>query len=310
MARVLPIAPTPGSALSAWTLQVGGAFTVVGLAGAYARGLLRLQRQGLDWPGRRSTSWFLGVLLLGYVELGWLGVYGRYIAWAFALQVVLILLVVPVLLACGRPLALAVDTAGSERATRMLAIADGRFLRTVASPLIAPLLVPVTMSAIWFSSLYSLLLQHGWALQVGEVVLLIIGFFVALGVVGDGRGHDGSMRLGAAVAIGTLELLADAIPGIGVRLRDGVLAAPWWSSLHKGWGASPLRDQQHAGAILWFVAEVVDLPFMIIMVRRWIKADEREARAIDRVLDERDATEPEPSNGLWWETDPRFRHRR
>jgi cytochrome c oxidase assembly factor CtaG len=42
-----------------------------------------------------------------------------------------------------------------------------------------------------------------------------------------------------------------------------------------------LPDQQFAGGVLWCVAELIDLPFLILIFRRWLAADAREAAAAD-----------------------------
>jgi putative copper resistance protein D len=84
---------------------------------------------------------------------------------------------------------------------------------------------------------------------------------------------------------GVLELLLDAAPGIFVRLRHGLLAPDYYASVHRTWGPSPLNDQHVGGTILWTVAEVVDLPFLVLLVRRWIKVDAQEAARVDRELD-------------------------
>jgi putative copper resistance protein D len=78
--------------------------------------------------------------------------------------------------------------------------------------------------------------------------------------------------------------------------------------------------------VLWVVAEIVDLPFLALLVLQWIRADEREARALDARLDAQaervtgptssgsasagsvgtGAGRPEESlrERPWWEVDP------
>ncbi|MGF7239358.1 MAG: cytochrome c oxidase assembly protein, partial [Frankia sp.] len=85
--------------------------------------------------------------------------------------------------------------------------------------------------------------------------------------------------------LGFLELLLDAIPGILVRLRNDLLAPGYYGVLHRPWGPSPMSDQRFGGAILWFVAEIIDLPFLVLLVSRWIRVDAQEAARVDRELD-------------------------
>ena len=59
------------------------------------------------------------------------------------------------------------------------------------------------------------------------------------------------------------------------------------------------RFEQHAGAALWFIAEFADLPFLLIVIRRWIRVDQLDAVRVDR------DSQAEPEFSLpWWETDP------
>src|SRR5205823_2969821 len=83
------------------------------------------------------------------------------------------------------------------------------------------------------------------------------------------------------VFAGLLELLLDAIPGFVLRSETHLLGTGMWPGLMRPWGASPLRDQQLAGDVLWIVAEVLDIPFLAVMLYRWTKADEKEQRRID-----------------------------
>src|SRR5205823_14085380 len=109
------------------------------------------------------------------------------------------------------------------------------------------------------------------------------------------------------------ELLVDAVPGIVLRLQTSLSSSFFTHRLARDWALSPINDQQRAGAILWAVAEVLDLPFLLLIFRRWVRADAREAAEIDTVLDaERIAREsgPEPARDEpWWLSDPRLRDR-
>jgi hypothetical protein len=53
-----------------------------------------------------------------------------------------------------------------------------------------------------------------------------------------------------------------------------------------------LDDQHTAGGILWAVAEVLDLPFLVLAATRWMRADAVEARRIDAELDAESASPP------------------
>ena len=102
------------------------------------------------------------------------------------------------------------------------------------------------------------------------------------------------MAIGFLIAF--LELFADAIPGILLRLHHGVIGAAAGLSTLPTWVPSPLRDQQLSGDVLWFLGEAIDLPFLAWLVVRWIRADAREAAVVDARLD----AEPHDDRP-WWE---------
>jgi cytochrome c oxidase assembly factor CtaG len=52
------------------------------------------------------------------------------------------------------------------------------------------------------------------------------------------------------------------------------------------WFPSPLRDQQLAGDLMWFLAETVDLPLIILMFVRFSRSDKHEAKSFDDLSDE------------------------
>lgn len=55
-------------------------------------------------------------------------------------------------------------------------------------------------------------------------------------------------------------------------------AASWWPT--------PLHDQHLAGDFLWFIAEVADVPVLVILMIRWMRSDRRDAAGFDDLPDE------------------------
>ena len=95
----------------------------------------------------------------------------------------------------------------------------------------------------------------------------------------------GSMAVALALTIGVFELLLDAIPGIVLRLRTTLITSYFDHRTAHTWSPSALHDQQLGGAVLWCVAELIDLPFLLLVYLRWLRADERDAAQIDTVLE-------------------------
>ena len=84
-----------------------------------------------------------------------------------------------------------------------------------------------------------------------------------------------------------VELLLDAIPGLLLRLNDGILDhAPAILGRLPLWFPSPLHDQHLSGDFLWFIAEVADVPVLVLLFVRWMRLDRREGKRLDELSDE------------------------
>ena len=116
------------------------------------------------------------------------------------------------------------------------------------------------------------------------VLIVAVGALIVLPLVStdDSRG---SMAVALALTIGVFELLLDAIPGIVLRLRTTIVTSYFDHRTEHTWSPGHLHDQQLAGAVLWCVAELIDLPFLFLVYLRWLRADERDAAEIDTVLE-------------------------
>jgi putative membrane protein len=286
---------TTASSWSAWHLDWPIAVLVLLLGTAYGLALGRI-RQRL--PVIRTVSFTGGLLLVVLVTMWWPGAYDHELMWVFTLQVITLLAVAGPLLCLGRPLTLAALVFPQGR---LRAILDARPLKLLTSPVIAPLLVPIALAVVFFTPLLVGALRSDGVLELTQLGLLIGGVLFALPLAGDDRERT-VLALTAGIFIGFLELFLDAVPGIVIRLTAHPIVTTV-ASLRHPWGPSPLTDQQHAGSILWFLAEFMDIPFLALLFVQWARRDKVEAAKIDEVEDD----DPTP----WWLKDPeRFDARR
>jgi putative copper resistance protein D len=315
---------TPRTALSTFATAPSSIIVCVMIflaAVAYLAGVRRVRSQGDRWHAGRAAVFILGGLGgLAVVLLGALEVYSSVLLSVLTVQVLILLLVLPLLLALGRPFELL-------RLARRGPTEPGAWLRRLDNPLIAPALLPVVTGLIFFTPVLDVLARGGLPGLAVRVALTALGLLIALPLVQGGVARA-SVAIAAALFVGFLELLADAIPGIALRLASSPVSSVYPAG--RTWGPSVLGDQHTAGSVLWVVAEIVDLPFLALLVLQWIRADEREARALDARLDaqaerrltrptateptatEATATEPTVGRGVpedpvrerpWWEVD-------
>jgi putative membrane protein len=317
----LPV-PVIGDIATRWTAQpiaLAAAVVAAGWYGWSLRSLLADPREGrAGWPVRRTVTFAIGIAVLVWATCGVAEVYSHSLYWVWTSQQLMLLLIVPVLLMAGQPIELARRTRGERSLpVRLVASPAGRLF---ANPLVGPILIPALSIVLFFGPV------PGWAIDVRvigwvlPVLIVAAGALIVLPLVStdDTRG---SMAVALALTIGVFELLLDAIPGIVLRLRTTLITSYFDHRTAHTWSPSALHDQQLGGAVLWCVAELIDLPFLLLIYLRWLRADERDAAEIDTVLEaERIArAAPGPDNehnpnpagtdAPWWLSDPEMRQR-
>jgi putative membrane protein len=316
---------SPGSAgAGAWTFEPITTVALVLFAGAVFAGARRSRRvSGSSWTGWRAASFSAGIAIGLLAVDGWPGVYARTLFSVFISQQLVLLLISPLLIACGRPLGPLRVLFPSVSLPHPLA----RVLGVLTHAVVGPALVPVAMSVVAFTSLPADMAHHILLAGVVHVFFIALGLAIAAPFARD-VAHGSSLAFGLALSVGILELLIDAVPGIVLRLNSHVLASVTDLAARRTWGPSRLLDQQAGGDIWWCVAEALDLPFLIVVVVQWIRADTQEARRIDAELDRAaheaalrrpvtvaEATAPAGESGPadvtpardrpWWEKDAR-----
>ncbi|HSP37703.1 MAG TPA: cytochrome c oxidase assembly protein [Frankiaceae bacterium] len=279
----IPSPLTAAQALTAWRADPVMLVFAVAVGMAYLAAVRRVRREGGSWRRRRTVAFLAGLVVLLLATCSWIGVYAPVLLWVFTTQVLILLLIPPVLLAMGRPFELVPTVLGRE-------VTGSQLLRRLDNPLIGPALLPLLTALLFFTPLLDAALGHAAVGSAVRVTLLFAGLVLAVPLVGGGVSRP-SLAIAAAIFVGFLELLADAVPGIMLRLAPAPLSSVL-TAQHRPWGPSPLIDQHLAGSTLWVVAEVVDLPFLAVLVLQWIRADAREAAAVDARLDAIEATSP------------------
>lgn len=241
-------------------------------------------RRGAHWPWWRSLAFVGALVLFGILQFGVVGVYDQQLRWAFVLRLALLFFAVPTFAAFAAPVSL-LRTGGPDRlaqtATAMLRSRPARFLgNAIVSPLIALALFCVLLTP------FAATIRESpvWATAI-TVLVPVLGFTLLTPL-----SEPGVLRSSTFVTVEFLlafvELMADAIPGIVLRITNHVLDGSVVQAVGQPWFPSPLRDQHLAGDLLWFIAEVADIPVLISLFIRWQRTDRREARTIDALTDE------------------------
>ena len=271
--------PDVAGVLTQWSLEPVALVVVVALAVCYVRGVRTLDR---PWPRGRSVTFAVGLLLLLWTTSGFPGAYADSLYWVWTVQTLTLWLLVPIVLLFGHPLQLARAVFG--QGSGIDRVLGSRPVKIVSNPLVGPALVPILSFALFFGPL------PGWAVSSAPVgwllhlALVTVGAVMVLPLIGLDDDIS-SLAVGFSLAIGSFELVIDALPGIVLRLNTHVSTSYFDHLERHAWTPNALHDQQRAGGIVWAMAELIDLPFLVLVYRRWLRADARDAANVDAVLE-------------------------
>lgn len=270
---------------------------------------------GVRWPWWRSLL-FLVLGLGGIVvcTMSSLAVYQHAIPWAFAVQVSLLMTVVPVALAAGDPIGLLRAGCSPTSLARLDRVLRGRMARVLTFPLAAAVLGVIGQMVLFFGPFLRPALEHGWLMNLVYLVALIAGSLLAWPLLGEDllpTWCTPPLRM----LFAALDGLLDAIPGIAL-VSAGTLIAHGYFLQGRSF-ADAHADQQAAGTLAVAIAEVVAVPLLVVLFFQWAKvevranAEDRRSSVIEGVakpvggapVDEPTVERP------WWETDPGFGRR-
>ncbi|MEZ2391469.1 cytochrome c oxidase assembly protein [bacterium RCC_150] len=272
--------------LTAWTVNWPALFILVSAAVLYSKGLIEARRRNIRWPLWNTLAFFvLGLGSFAILSFGFPGTFSHDLRWAFTLKVTSYLFVVPLLVGLGKPLTLARRTLGPAGSARVEAVLGHRLVRLLSNTLVAALL-GLAMFTVFLTPFFYVLRTNPFADVALTLLVPLIGLLMTVPIMEDGAGRTGSLIVVEFIFV-FIELLADAVPGVLMRLSPGILdGATSVMGNQPAWFPSPLRDQQLSGDLMWFLAEVVDLPLIILMFVRFSRTDKREAKSFDDLSDE------------------------
>ncbi|MDH6113247.1 cytochrome c oxidase assembly factor CtaG [Kitasatospora sp. MAP12-15] len=305
---------------TSWTAEPVVLALAVLLGGGYLLGVRTLARAGERWLPTRTAAFLGGLLLWIWVTCSGLGVYERILFTDRAVQVVLLLMVVPLLLALGAPVSLLVQTAPPARRERILRALRSGPSKLLMFPAVSTALLMAPPWLLYFTPWYEKTLTSGlWniGLHLSLVALGLAYFWPRLQI--DPVGHEYPHLLGLFITFA--EVIFDA--GLGIVLIYGghLVGGHYYAELARPWGPSIAQDQTWGGNALWVLGDLVGLPFIWALVRRMIAQGKEETAAVDAELDARfeaaaeaaavGGAAPEDEQGMrpWWLDDPNLRHR-
>ncbi len=319
---------TIATAFTQWRLDVPVLVLVVALGAWYLASARKVGRDGGRWgSGRTFVFVVLGLGFLLIATMAWPGAYEGVLFYARATQTVLLVLVVPLFLAMGKPLTL-LGAAQPKIGRRVERAVRSGPAKVATFPAITTLLLVAVPMIMYFTTWYTHVFASGALRELTYLILMVPGyvfFWTLLRVDPVPREYP----YGVAMWITAAEVIGDAFFGIAVIADQTLIGAAHYRAVGYPFGPSLATGQVIGGGIIWVLGDFVGLPFLAVQLIQMMRADKREAAEIDAVLDARDAaraavsreigrapanaaTETEDAGEAdrpWWESDPRITDR-
>lgn len=276
-----------------WSLSPFAFVVTVWVAGLYLLGVARLRRRGDRWPLGRTIA-FVGVGMGSFylATSSGLAAYDTTLLSVHMVQHMVLSMVVPLALALGAPVTLALRTLPARPRRWLLAVLHSRVARVLSFPPLTFLLYVVSPWALYFTSWYDASLTSAYVHEVMHVHLVLVGalfFWPLMGV----DPVPGRVAHPFRVLLTVLTLPFHAFLGVTIMGQEELIAGEHYLALREGpmgaWLPSAEDDQHLAGGILWGSGDLVGLVFFGVLFVQWVRSSMREAVREDRRLDRLEA---------------------
>lgn len=260
-----------------------------------------LRRRGEHWPVGRALAWCTGWLVMLVATNSGLGKYSAPdLSIHMAVHMSLSMLT-PILLVHGGVVTLTLRTARPDRRragvhTWVTQILNWRALRILYHPAIVFVVFIGSYYAVYFTSLFELMMRVHWAHQLMNLHFLVTGYAFYSLIIGIDRPprplpHIG--KLGYAFAA----MPFHAFFAVAITSSDALVAGTYYRYLELPW-ADLWETQEVAGAVAWIGGEIPVLIAIIALVIQWARQDSAETRRGDRPLDRGLDTESDAYNDM------------
>lgn len=289
---------TLGSVFSQWGMDPVPFVLTVWVAGLYLVGVAVLRRRGDHWPLGRTAAFVGGGMGSFYFATSsGLAAYDTTLLSVHMTQHMMLSMLVPLFLALGAPVTLALRTLPKRPRGWLLVVLHSRVAKVLSFPPLAFGLYVVSPWALYFSGWYEASLRSAAVHEAMHVHLVVVGalFFWPLMGIDPVPGRVGwPFRL----LLVFMTLPFHAFLGVTIMGQTTLIAGDWYRSLHDGpmasWLPDPMDDQHLAGGILWASGDLIGLLFFAVLFSQWVRSSMKEAEREDRRLDllERQAADP------------------
>jgi cytochrome c oxidase assembly factor CtaG len=285
----------PSRLVTGWELAPVPLVVTVWAAGLYLLGVRALHRRGDAWPVGRTVM-FVGVGMGSFyvATSSGLAAYDTTLLSVHMVQHMVLAMVVPLALALGAPVSLALRTLPRSPRRWLLVVLHSRAAKVLSFPPLTLALYVVTPWALYFSGWYPASLDHVWLHELMHVHLVVVGSLFFWPIVGIDP-VPGRVGYPFRMLLVVLTLPFHAFLGVTIMGQETLLGGDHYRALRElpgyGWLPDPLDDQHLAGGLLWSSGDLVGLVLFGVLFAQWVRASIKEAAREDRRLDLLDARE-------------------
>jgi putative copper resistance protein D len=205
-------------------------------------------------------------------------------------QHMLLSMAVPMMLALGAPVTLALRVMKGRPRRALLAVLHSRVVRVLSFPPLTLLLFVLSPWVLYFSGWYEATLRSTYLHEMMHVHLVLVGALFLWPLVGVDP-VPGRVAYPFRMLLMVMTLPFHAFLGVTIMNQTTLLGADWYPSLDLSWLPDPYDDQHLAGGILWGSGDLVGLAFFVVLFTQWVRSSMREAEREDRRLDLQEARE-------------------
>lgn len=280
---------TLGRVFTAWTFEPLPLLLIVLCDAVYLLGVRALRKRGDHWSALRTLSFcLLGLGSLLVATCSSLATYDTVLLSMHMAQHMMLSMLVPVFLALGAPVTLALRTLPAGGRRMLLALLHSRVAAVLAFPPVAFTIFVVSPWALYFSGWYEATMRSPALHDLLHLHFVVIGclfFWPLLGL--DPVPGRVAYPFRMLTVFATLPF--HAFLGISIMSMQALIARDWYVSLDRHWPPTIADDQALAGSILWASGDAVGLVFFGVLFAQWVRESQREAEREDRRLDREEA---------------------
>ena len=278
-----------GSVFTEWGVDPVLFVLTVWVAGLYLLGVWTLRQRGDSWPLGRTAAFVLGGMGSFYFATSsGIAAYDTTLLSVLMVQHMILGMVVPLFLALGAPVTLALRTLpaagdGQPPGPRewVLWLVHSKVTAFLANPIVAFVLFVASLYAVYFTPIFDTLVRYHWGHELMSVHFLLVGYLFFWGIIGI---DPGPRRL---PFLGRLGLLFAVMPfhaffGIATMTMDTAMGEQFYRFVGLPWLSSIQDDQHLGGAIAWGSSELPVILVVVALVAQWARQDRRDSSRFDR----------------------------